>query len=772
MIPKIIHQLWKTDDIPSRYRYWQSSWKRLNPGFEYRLWTNQDLEQFISNEVPQWEEVFWSYSKNICRTDLARYLILQRLGGIYADIDYECLCSLEGILSNQRLVFGSEPESHSRLEGAIKAGLNTIICNAFIASESEHPFWEHLLKNLHSSIHHLDPLESTGPFLVTRSFASYGGTDVTLLPSKKLFPISKEDCWSGKIDDLVFFEEATQEAIGVHYWEGSWFHHQGLRSNNLRSYPFELAPFLLNNKDQIGLLDSTSREECKNLSAVNMNEQHKVSCLMVSKGDPELLRASIECFRRQTYANRELIIVSDKPAQKLQFLVDEFSDQNICWILGVDSALTLGELRNISVDYSQGQFICQWDDDDLYDPSRIAFQIATILALDVDACFLDSWLVWWPARKKLAISGTRIWEGSLLIKKELMVRYPAMSRGEDSILTEQILATCRVATLHLPRLYIYRVHDSNTFHAGHFEEIFKASKLQYEGQRYLRVCQELHKRVPLNLTPKGLNIGAVLRSSAIDCELPRVIVMTPMKNVEKYLPRYFELFKNIHYPKDKISLAILEGDSSDGTKELLRQYEALVRQACSQLTIIHHNHGIKMLEPRWLASHQKLRRGLIAKARNRLINKCLGSNDWVLWLDADLEDYPNTLILDLLSSKKSIVVPACFREGEIFDLNTFVFDSHLKFNEPLDLMIDGIFQPAKGIGRRYLDEFSNQYLVRVDSVGGTALLIDANLHRDGLVFPAFSYRGYIETEGLAAMAHDMGVECWGMPNLKIIHFNN
>jgi hypothetical protein len=84
-------------------------------------------------------------------------------------------------------------------------------------------------------------------------------------------------------------------------------------------------------------------------------------------------------------------------------------------------------------------------------------------------------------------------------------------------------------------------------------------------------------------------------------------------------------------------------------------------------------------------------------------------------------------------------------------------------------LIDGLYQPPKGVGRRYLNEFTDYDLIRVNAVGGTALLIDANLHREGLIFPAFSYRGYIETEGLAAMAQDMGVECWGLPQIRIIH---
>jgi len=74
--------------------------------------------------------------------------------------------------------------------------------------------------------------------------------------------------------------------------------------------------------------------------------------------------------------------------------------------------------------------------------------------------------------------------------------------------------------------------------------------------------------------------------------------------------------------------------------------------------------------------------------------------------------------------------------------------------------------------------------MRLDAVGGTMLLVKADLHRDGLIFPPFRYglandavrpshpvwgRGEIETEGLGIMARDMGVQCWGLPDLEIIH---
>lgn len=161
---------------------------------------------------------------------------------------------------------------------------------------------------------------------------------------------------------------------------------------------------------------------------------------------------------------------------------------------------------------------------------------------------------------------------------------------------------------------------------------------------------------------------------------------------------------------------------------------------------------------------------MIAKARNRLLSLGLRDEAWVLWLDADLLHYPPNLLRSMLATGKEIVVPHCLREGGgTFDRNTFVFAPDRAAAERPEHLVDGIFQPPSGQGRVYLDRFRGRSPVPVDGVGGTALLVRAELHRAGLVFPAWPHRGYIETEGLAMLARDLGVGCWGMPDLEIVH---
>jgi len=158
---------------------------------------------------------------------------------------------------------------------------------------------------------------------------------------------------------------------------------------------------------------------------------------------------------------------------------------------------------------------------------------------------------------------------------------------------------------------------------------------------------------------------------------------------------------------------------------------------------------------------------VLAKSRNHLLSRALADEDWVLWLDVDVIAYPRDIVERLLAAGRDIVQPHCVTEGgRTFDHNAWRDQGRLLMS---DLRAEGD-------------------LVRLHAVGGTMLLVRADLHRDGLIFPPFLYGraspfvrqpnpwlpdtvGELETEGLGLMAMDMGHQCWGLPNLEILHRN-
>ncbi len=215
-----------------------------------------------------------------------------------------------------------------------------------------------------------------------------------------------------------------------------------------------------------------------------------------------------------------------------------------------------------------------------------------------------------------------------------------------------------------------------------------------------------------------------------------VLILTPMKSAANHLDTYFAGLEQLNYPHERLSLGILEGDSDDDTYRQLQRRLAGGFAGFANITLAKKDFGFRIPPgvPRWTAGLQPARRAVLARARNHLLFRALADQDWV-------------------------TVPG----GPSFDRNAWS---------------DG--------GARHLSDRRGEGLVRLTSVGGTMLLVRADLHRDGLVFPPFFYGarspwvrdphplrgslvGEIETEGLAIMAKDMGAECWGLPDLEIFH---
>lgn len=253
-------------------------------------------------------------------------------------------------------------------------------------------------------------------------------------------------------------------------------------------------------------------------------------------------------------------------------------------------------------------------------------------------------------------------------------------------------------------------------------------------------------------------------------EDPTVLVLTPVKDATVHLDTYFEMLGRLDYPSQRLSIGLLESDSRDGTYERLCEQLDRLRERYRRVTLVKWDAEFRMPTeaPRWSAPLQYPRRVVLARARNRLLSAALENEEWVLWLDVDVADYPPQVLRLLLATGKRIVTPHCVTHpgGPTFDWNAW-----------------------REQGRVRMDQLrGGPDLVRLDAVGGTMLLVHADLHREGLIFPPYLYGrrspfardpspfanrgvGEVETEGLGLMAKDMGHECWGMPNLEIVHPN-
>lgn len=218
----------------------------------------------------------------------------------------------------------------------------------------------------------------------------------------------------------------------------------------------------------------------------------KISCLMVTRGGLYPARFAIECYRRQTYRNRELVVVCDDPEAEIAGWIATLNDASIRYV--ETKKAVLGALRNVSVAAATGELVCQWDDDDLYHPKRLEIQRHLMREAKAGAHFLSQWMMWWPERRLLGLSALRYWEGTMLARREIVPQYPEIPLREDAAVVAHMLRSNRIARAQRPALYCYVFHGGNSWDRRHFEMLFDRASLRVDGADY---DQQLHDMADL-----------------------------------------------------------------------------------------------------------------------------------------------------------------------------------------------------------------------------------------------------------------------------------
>ncbi len=185
MIPKIIHQTWKTEDIPREWAESKASWQRFHPDWRYIFWTDRDLESFIAERYPWFIETYRDYPYAIQRVDASRYFILYEYGGIYSDLDVICNRNGDFLLSHKAIIPQTEPVGFS---------------NDLIMTEPKHPFFLQMINNLARAhrkfsrnpllLRHFRVMFSTGPLYLTRQYRNF--------PAKAEMFILPQSLYGGK----------------------------------------------------------------------------------------------------------------------------------------------------------------------------------------------------------------------------------------------------------------------------------------------------------------------------------------------------------------------------------------------------------------------------------------------------------------------------------------------------------------------------------------------------------------------------------------------
>ena len=113
MIPKVIYQTHEKNrpELPEFVQEISETWINMNPGYKYVYMNSKERRDYVGDNYPELIQFYdimpkkqqkfdWHFPAGVYQADIWRYVITQKNGGFYADMDSVCIESIDNIFNN------------------------------------------------------------------------------------------------------------------------------------------------------------------------------------------------------------------------------------------------------------------------------------------------------------------------------------------------------------------------------------------------------------------------------------------------------------------------------------------------------------------------------------------------------------------------------------------------------------------------------------------------------------------------------------------------
>lgn len=135
MIPKIFHQIWLNGEMPNPHKYLRDHMLELHPDWEYKLWTEENRPHLFN------EEVYAFFERYMFKSDILRYEVLLKYGGVYVDTDYLFLKNIDCLLDREYVIIRDKTTNYEYP-----------VNNCLMGFISNHYILEYVVKKIPDSI--------------------------------------------------------------------------------------------------------------------------------------------------------------------------------------------------------------------------------------------------------------------------------------------------------------------------------------------------------------------------------------------------------------------------------------------------------------------------------------------------------------------------------------------------------------------------------------------------------------------------------------------
>jgi len=232
-IPMIMHHVWFGSRLSDEFKQLRQKWIDMHPSWTFILWTDNECNDDDAIVVHSFQEldnllvsgnaqriivitdtlmfdnrVHFNTANNYGeRSDILKWEIVYRYGGVYIDTDFECYKSLDDLHYTFDFYTGLQPLDTHRVQlGA-----------ALFGAHPYHPILERCVNDIQPG--HGPIVIRTGPIHFTnaclKTIANCSGCNV-VLPASYFYPCGYDQ---QEMPELVW---RKPESYAIHHWSGSW----------------------------------------------------------------------------------------------------------------------------------------------------------------------------------------------------------------------------------------------------------------------------------------------------------------------------------------------------------------------------------------------------------------------------------------------------------------------------------------------------------------------------------------------------------------------
>jgi mannosyltransferase OCH1-like enzyme len=185
---------------------------KINVGWKYKLWTDKDVDEFSLKNIKLYNNI-----KNLgAKSDIFRYEILERLGGVYIDVDFDCVKPFDDLLTLDFFAGNGHVDVPE-------------IFNSVMASSPNYKYMTALVNELLKKDYFKDNIDgvmnNTGPYFITRVFYDNINEDdnVVIFPTKYFFPFPAVHRFVNYDQSKDFIHSFNNDkTYCIHLWHTNW----------------------------------------------------------------------------------------------------------------------------------------------------------------------------------------------------------------------------------------------------------------------------------------------------------------------------------------------------------------------------------------------------------------------------------------------------------------------------------------------------------------------------------------------------------------------